>query len=224
MKLTLDMHFIRKHILRVVTYAEWVRFRDMRPKNVDSNLYSYHLKCLIKEGYIEHDTQKGYRLSPAGMRFVDHISLESFEPRWQPKLLTMLVVVRDGHICLWPKYKQPFIGSWSLPSGKVHFEDVSVERAAVREIGYLTDTQPRAIRHCGVVEFSAGIQDTTVSHTVSHVFLVDILPEDITHPKVEWITLDQLSKLTLSPGTHEIIQAAQSKKEFFYLPLTIDWE
>ncbi len=223
MKLTPDMHFIRKHILRVLTYAEWVKFSKMRPENVDSNLYNYHLKRLVKEEYIEHDPARGYRLSAAGMRFVDHVSLETFEPRWQPKLLTMLIIINDNHIWLWPKYKQPFIGSWSLPSGKVHYDDVSVEAAALREAGYLSDKPPQAIEHCGVIEFIAEIDGQTASHTLAHIFKVDMKPNDVTHTKVQWIDLDEIPSLVLSPGTREIIQAVEEYTGFFYKSLTINW-
>ena len=131
---TSTQHHIQKHILKVLTYTEVARFRDMRPKGVDSNLYNYHLKLLIKEGLVSKG-EAGYTLSPQGMRFADHVSVEKYEYRQQPKLLTKLVYVNDkNEIILWPKYKQPYIGRWSLPSGKVHYEDNNVATAVSREI------------------------------------------------------------------------------------------
>lgn len=228
MKLTPDLHFIRKHILRVLIYTDWAKFSQMRPEKIDSNLYNYHLKQLVKEGFVEHDSDHGYKLSPIGMRFVDHVSIKTFEPRWQPKLLTMLVVLNNNHIWLWPKYRQPFIGSWSLPSGKVHYDDESLEQAALREASYLSSKPPRSIRHCGVIEFSADINSQVVSHTISHVFVVDIDPGDVTHPRTKLIDIDALDDIQLSPGTREIITevmsaASDKDKGFFYKSITIDW-
>ena len=160
MRVVPQLHHIRKHILRTLTYTKWARFRDMRPERVDSNLYSYHLKRLIKDGYVEHDNVNGYRLSPLGLRFVDHVSLENFEQRWQPKILTMVVVVNDqNEVLMWPKYKQPFIGKWSLPSGKMHYEDASAEAAVMREISYFSSQPATHLKHVGMVAFRASIND-----------------------------------------------------------------
>ena len=49
-------HHIQLHILSMLIHQEFARFRDMRPKNVDTNLYSYHLKLLIKQGLVAKKT------------------------------------------------------------------------------------------------------------------------------------------------------------------------
>ena len=46
-------HHIQKHILSVLMHTKFARFRDMRPPKVDTNLYSYHLKLLIKSGFVQ---------------------------------------------------------------------------------------------------------------------------------------------------------------------------
>jgi len=217
MRVVPNLHHIRKHILRTLTYAKWARFRDMRPERTDSNLYSYHLKQLIKDGYVEHDEVKGYRLSPLGLRFADHVSLETFEQRWQPKILTMAVITNDrDEILMWPKYKQPFIGKWSLPSGKVHYEDSSLEAAVMREISYFSSKPAEEVVHVGVVAYRASINDELVSHTIAHLFAAKVDPEALTGKRMKWIAVDLLGETEMSPGTKEIIAAARSADSFFY--------
>lgn len=194
----------------------------MKPKGVDSNLYNYHLKLLIKGEMVEKVDGKGYRLSPDGLRFVDHVSLKKFEPRWQPKVLTMVVAVNPkNEISLWPKYKQPFIGRWSLPSGKMHYDDLSIEDAVRREISYFSPGEPKNLQHKGVIEFRAKIRDKVVSHTIAHIFTASV--DRVEHERIEAILLKDLVNLDLSPGTKEIIETTLGSKEFFYQNFDIDW-
>lgn len=218
------MHFVRKHILRILTQSKWCRFRDMRPDRVDSNLYNYHLKQLIKEGYVEHVNDKGYRLSPLGLRYCDHVSLDNFEPRWQPKVLTkVLVQNKQGRVLMWPKYKQPFIGSWSLPSGKMHYEDRTVELAMRREITYFTASTTYDLTPRGVIEVSTYIHDALVTHVIEHVFSMMIDAEDVDHPKAEWRSQANISQSRCSPGTLELMELLNNHKKYFFHSVRVDW-
>lgn len=209
------MHYIEKHILKTLCYCKWARFRDMKPKNVDSNLYNYHLKLLMKDEMIEKLPGRGYRLLPKGMRFIDHVSIKNVEPRLQPKLLTKIVSINsDNEILLWPKHKQPFIGQWSLPSGKMHYDDSSVEHAVRREIRYMTLDEPRNLQHRGIVEFQAAIAGTIVSHTIAHVFTASLT--NVRHDFTKSIPLVHVPSLMLSPGTKETIEATYGHSTFFY--------
>lgn len=218
------LHHIQKHILRTLTHQKWARFRDMRPPRTDSNLYSYHLKLLLKEGMIEKHAEKGYRLSPAGLRYVDHVSLERFEPRWQPKLITKLFIQDDeGRILLWPKYKQPFIGTWSLPSGKVHYDDRSVLDAARRELGYITNRDPLRLEHRGVMEINAVVAGDLVTHVLEHLFIATIENGSMIHEQATWMTLDEIVQAECSPGTEEAIEQCIKDGPFFYRHYDIEW-
>jgi len=217
------LHFIQKEILRTLTMQKWARFRDMRPKRVDSNLYNYHLRLLQKNGLVEKVENKGYRLSPEGLRYVDYVSLEQFEPRQQPKLITKLVLVDEtGRILMWPKYKQPFIGTWSLPSGKVHFDDESVAAAAQREIAYITDT-PTALTHVGLMEVEAKINDVVITHILEHIFYGKINARDVKHELAHWQAVSDVDSLECSPGTCEAVTFGISGHPFRYEHVAVDW-
>jgi len=216
---TATQHHIQKHILKTLTYTDRARFRDMRPKGVDSNLYNYHLKLLIKEGMVVKE-EAGYALSPQGMRFADHVSVEKYEYRQQPKVLTKLVYINDDNeIILWPKYKQPFIGRWSLPSGKVHYEDSDLKSAVLREVKYLTSKEPKDLHQAGVVEYSVYISDVLVTHTLAYIFTAKLT--DIAHERARFWPIDALGNVDLSPGTLPTIQAVLGNNDYFYSQFTI---
>lgn len=223
MKVVTGMHYIRKHILRTLSLTKWARFRDMRPPRVDSNLYSYHLKELIKEGYIEHDEQRGYRLSPYGLRFVNQISMEVFEPRWQPKILTVLVV-RDGNrVLLWKKFKQPYIGTWTLPGGKVHYDDESIHGAAVRDILFYSARVPNNLRQIGIYGYRTFINGELINYSLAHIFVGTLRTNDLIMDRPEWIVLSDVQEGDCSPGTLRMIELVESQKQFFFLEENIDW-
>lgn len=212
-------HHIQKHILKVLTYSDYARFRDMRPKNVDSNLYNYHLKLLIKEGFVGK-CELGYSLTPQGMRFADHVSVDKYEYRQQPKLLTKLIHINvKNEIILWPKYKQPFIGRWSLPSGKMHYEDSDIESAVLREIKYLSVKDPYNLRHAGTVEYSVFVANVLVTHTIAYVFTATLI--DVTHERARYWPVESLHEINLSPGTLPTIQAVLQENAYFYKNFTI---
>ncbi len=224
MKVIGNMHHIRKYILRVLTMNKWVRFRDMRPKNVDSNLYNYHLKELIKGGYVERHAVKGYRLSPMGLRYVDHVSLESFEPRWQPKILTKIYVTNErGELLMWPKYKQPFIHTWSLPSGKMHYDDPTSLSAAKREISYFTDSPRVDIEPRGIAEVITYIDDKMVTHGIEYLFSMTLEASKLRHESARWIDHSELVTMKCSPGTNGLIQELKENNNFFCKTYRIDW-
>lgn len=62
------MHYIKQYILDKLVFAEYLRNRDMRPPGVESNLYQYHLKELLKDGYIKK-LETGYTLSKKGLQY-----------------------------------------------------------------------------------------------------------------------------------------------------------
>jgi ADP-ribose pyrophosphatase YjhB (NUDIX family) len=200
------MHIIQKKILETLTYHEVVRFAALRPPKVESNLYSYHLKLLIKDGYVKKlDT--GYTLAAKGLMYVDRVSAAKFELRQQPKIITILVLEnKQGEILLWRRNKQPFINQWSLPSGKIHIDDPNITTAALREahekIG-ITEIELRHVGECYIKQHQDG---EIISAILGHVFY-GRLDSFSSHNTLWWGKGDKIL-----PGTEEIIALAKKHK------------
>lgn len=217
------MHHIRKHILRTLSLNKWARFRDLRPKNVDSNLYNYHLKELIKEGYVERNEERGYRLSPYGLRFVNQISMDIFEPRWQPKILTVLVAQKDGQVLLWKKFKQPYIGTWTLPGGKVHYDDESILGAAKRDILFYASSVPSDLKHIGIFGYRTFIGGELINYSIAHIFSGTIEDASLKLDRLAWKHLETIPVSDVSPSIREIVELARTRKDFFFEEQDISW-
>ncbi len=204
-------------------YTKWARFRDMRPPKVDSNAYSYHLKTLQKEGFVEKGDE-GYRLSPKGLSYVDKVSMEKFEPRIQPKLTNMLVIQNSkGEVLLISKSKQPFIDTWMLPYGKVHMEDESFFSAAVREADEKLHITPEGLDHRGSCFIRAMVRGELISSILANVFTATVDDNVELSTGTRWCSVDELDTLRLAPATKEVFSKVLGAKSLFFEQYDIDW-
>jgi len=215
-------HHIQKHIIDVLMFQKSARFRDLRPPRVDTNLFTYHLNVLLKSGMVEK-TEGGYTLGRAGMIYVDRVSSEKRAIRSQPKIVTMLLVQNgDGDVLLHKRNKQPFIDTWTLPYGKLHIEDGSVEAAAVREAKEKLGLENQALRHAGDCYIHVTVGGEVLSSTLVH--LCTFNRDDIqTNDRIQWARPHKLAQYNLAPAVAEIVARGFFHDPFFFEEYTVEW-
>lgn len=208
------MHYIQSHILDKLVYAHYLRNRDMRPPNVESNLYQYHLQQLQKEGFVEK-TEQGYRLSARGLAYADRHSTTLKKTRSQPKLITTLFVVNGkGQLHLRPKMRQPFKETLSLPSGKIHLDETIAE-AAQREFHEKVNNELSIgnLEHIGTAHFTIRQSDFVISDYIALLIKVPIAEENV-HEPMDFYTISELRDEQLTPSVRELIAAYQTGAVF----------
>lgn len=209
-------HHIQKHIIGILVYQKYARFRDLRPPKVDTNLYSYHLKIMQKDGWIEK-TADGYTLSQQGLSYVDRVSLKKLNVRSQPKIVSMLVVQNsDGDVLLLHRTKQPYIDTWTLPYGKTHIDDGSILDGAKREWREkLGDTPPENMVHAGDCYIRVCRHDEVISSTLVHVFYAE--SDTVTlNPNLQWVRPHKLSQYDLAPAVEQIVARTFFRDAYFF--------
>jgi len=234
-------HHIERDIIAYLMTHEYARFSDMRPSKVDTNLFTYHLKLLVKNGFIVK-TEKGYTLSVKGLVYVDRISTDKMKLRTQPKIITMLLV-QDGYgkVLLQKRTKQPYINTWTLPYGKIHIDDETVLAAAARESREKLGYDPHKPRHAGDcyivvgktvrVDMNTGaagalsdgdtialgghesfaVETRTLAHVIR--FETDAI---VASENLQWVEPLDLPKLKLAPAVEQIVARAFFGDEFFF--------
>ena len=212
-------HHIERAIVGYLQRHEYARFSDLRPRSVDTNLFTYHLKVLMKSEHVVK-TEQGYTLGPRGLLYVDRVSAENMKLRTQPKIITMLLIKnRDGRILLHKRRKQPYINTWTLPYGKIHIDDHSVLNAAIRESEEKLHHTPSSLRHAGdcyiVVSQTSDDTTTITSRTLAHVVLFDADDIEMTD-QLQWATMAELASVKLAPAVKEIVTAATAQRDFFF--------
>ena len=217
-------HHIQKYILTSLMSQKFARFRDMRPPNVDTNLYNYHLKILIRQGFI-NKTEHGYTLSIEGQTYTDRVNVSTTKQTLQPKIITLLIIQDGfGNVLMHPKKRQPFIGQWTLPLGKVHNSDSSVQEAAQREITEKISTETSInVHHAGDAYIRVKKGNDVLISTLAHVFYgqTDELNNIDSHWR--WVSLRSLDELKTTPAISQIISRTLFRDPFYFEEYEVEW-
>ena len=217
------VHVIQKHILGYLMTHREARFSEMRPPKTDTNLYSYHLKILIKQGYVTK-LEKGYTLGMKGGVYVDRVSSSTTKLRPQPKIITMVIIQNDeGDVLMYKKKRQPFIDLWTLPHGKVHNDDTSVEISARRELSEkVHNVNVPMLKHVGDSYIHVMHDNEIAISTLVHIFYGTTDAESIP-VHMQWVQPLRVADETSAPGIVEIVQFALISKQYFFEEIATDW-
>lgn len=215
-------HHIQKHIIDVLMYTDGARFRDLRPPKTDTNLFTYHLNSLVKNGMITK-VEGGYALSVAGLSYVDRVSSENKVIRTQPKIITMLLIQNsDGDILLQKRSKQPYINAWTLPYGKLHIDDASVMIAAKREASEKLGLTNQDMKHAGDCYIRVVVEDTILSTTLAHIFTCKVDTIETSEHSM-WARPHKLRDFVLAPAVEEIVARGFFNDPFFFEEFDTEW-
>lgn len=215
-------HHIQRHIVSVLMFQKHARFRDMRPPAVDTNLYSYHLKLLIKRDYVTR-TPEGYTLGKNGILYVDRVTTSTLKVRTQPKIIVMLVVQNtSGDLMLYRRERQPFTSQWTLPYGKLHIDDKTLEDAAKREAYEKLRLKNHYVEHAGDCYIRICDKDEVVMTTLAHVFRLneDNIELD---DRQQWVRPHKLSQYDLAPAVEKIVSRTFFRDPYFFEEFNETW-
>lgn len=216
-------HHIQKYILVYLMEHKFARFRDMRPAKTDTNLYSYHLKLLQKQHFVEK-TEHGYSLGVPGQLYVDRINAASAKLSPQPKVITMLVIQNDmGGVLMYPKLRQPFIERWTVPFGKVHNDDESILESAKREAREKVFTDDIALSHAGDCYIRVKYQDEVTISSLAHIFYGRTENWSLADDHLKWISPRDIDELDAAPAVKQIIARTFFRDEYFFEEFVETW-
>lgn len=213
-------HHIQKDIIERLSMAPELRFSELKPSELESNSFMYHLKQLIVSNYVAK-TQTGYTLDKKGLTYVDQLSFVESRPRKQPKILGIVVLRnKKGEYVLAKRKLQPFIGTLLFPGGKQHFGE-SPEAHIKRELQEQFSVECAPIRR-GLVDQRSYIDEVLISHVLGHVYEMVYegpLPKESSKFVYEWAQVEDHKNLY--PGTYELFKALETEKKLFFLSLDV---
>ncbi len=66
------LHHIRRTILDMLAIAESLRYGQLKPKELDGNVFTYHLQGLISDKLIQKNAAGDYCLTHKGRDYIVH--------------------------------------------------------------------------------------------------------------------------------------------------------
>jgi ADP-ribose pyrophosphatase YjhB (NUDIX family) len=213
-------HHIQRDILQRLTNGR-LRFSNLKPDGLESNIFTYHLASLRKMGFIEK-TGDNYHLTSAGLTYIDRLSSANFKLRHQPKTIAVLVVKNAlGQIAILQRKTEPYLSRCMLPSGKIHFGE-TLQSHAGRELLEKTGLQA-PLTYCGLASILISRQDQVVTQALAIVWRAQLTNVPNLHtndPRFE--ALWSHATDNLMPGTAELITHATGASQPFMLDLQLE--
>ena len=114
------MHHIQKAILDTLATSESCRYAELKPAELDGNVFGYHLKQVIAAKLAYKDEDGNYSLTPLGR---DYIVNRYEDPLTQAHSIILIVIRRGNQWLMRKRLVQPLIGY----IGFVHGEPVAGE-------------------------------------------------------------------------------------------------
>ncbi len=215
------MHRLQQHILSQLIHHPDRRYADLKPADVEGNLFMYHLRAVIRTGYATKRPDGRYSLTPIGQRYADTLSLKTLTPRAQPRIVTLLVL-RDeqGRYLLLRRKRAPLLGIVGFPYGKVHLGE-SIAMAAARELSEKTGLVAQLV-HRGDGYISISQDGDPVSHIMFHLFYgqrpTGQLTADTSAGQAFWADPDP-SDPTLMPSVPDLLRLLDESSGRFFAEL-----
>lgn len=118
------VHHLQKQILHSLVRSKTARFAELRPKNIDSNLATYHLQQLIKQNLVRKRHDGSYELTSNGKIVGTTVTLTKKDQLLQAHSVVLLAIRdKNGAWLLRERLVQPMYG-WS---GFIHGEPVATD-------------------------------------------------------------------------------------------------
>jgi ADP-ribose pyrophosphatase YjhB (NUDIX family) len=207
------MNWIQRSIIGKFLFTKELRLGQLRPRQVESNLFSYHLNLLIKDGLITRVSHGKYVLTPKGQHQAGLISKSSGRLTKQPKIALMIFAKNNHDEYLLFRWKrQPYLDQVSLPYGKLHFGD-NPAKAANEELEEKTGLSGRlTFGNDSYVRITT--PEIILTHMLVHVYQADNLKGELRSSVSGdpfWSKIK--NNMDYVPGFHDLLRHIESDNQ-----------
>lgn len=217
------MHWIQREILKKLSTSERARYIELKPLGVDGNLFMYHLKQLMNDGYLIK-IDKGYTLTRKGKTLVAETSLSTGQKTLVPRQLVMIYAKNSkGQIALYKWNRQPYIDHISLPFSRLRRGE-TYEKAArntlINKLG-----QKKEPFYLGLVNVIVNKKDKISTHYTAVIFkakLDDNVSADGLTGQPFWGTAKDVKTKSSVDGTSKMLNILKTKKSPIFEEIIIN--
>lgn len=207
------MNWMQKHALMKLIRHDSATLKDLRPSQVESNLFSYHLYDMKRRGLIESPTRGRYRLTAKGMHTAGMYNTATENEATNIKGVIVLYARRGDEVLLYTWSRQPYFAHDTLPHDRWNFGD-SLETAletALQDKLHLTISAAKPVyRKTGMIKVL--YRRELLSHMMAVVYEVNADMTDTASPtrngQSHWASIVSLGDNTMS-GLGTLVNAIE---------------
>lgn len=120
-------HHLQKQILHHLVTVEHATFSDLKPTDIEGNIFTYHLHQLIKQRYVEKQAGGSYCLTPDGKAVGITITLSAQEALKQAHSVLFMVLKTENGWLVRKRLAHPMFGKVGFVHGEpVAHEDITI--------------------------------------------------------------------------------------------------
>lgn len=127
----LEHHHLQKRVIKILVEHDTARYRDLKPDNVDGNVFTYHLSSLIKEGLAMKNDDGTYCLTSRGKLYGINSEMKKADFLEQAHSIILISIKNDDKWLLRKRLVQPMYGCVGFIHGEPRPEE-SIEESAAR--------------------------------------------------------------------------------------------
>lgn len=220
------IHHIQRTILDKLAMVESARFGQLKPDEMDGNMFTYHIRQLIAAKYVAHLPDGSYQLTQKGKTYIVHRYENESE---QAHTILLLIVLRDDKVLLRKRLVQPLLGYGGFIHGEPDPHKPVEQSARERMLAKTGLAVDFSVQASGLIRIIRKDILESFSHAIVLVGKTDINKLEIEQDqtgKNYWLDVDQLDKSDdhqLIPSCKDILTVAtDSKAHWFDLTYTID--
>lgn len=218
-----SLYYIQTNVLKELLYKKDAKFSDLNSLQIPSDQLTFHLKQLIKLGYIKKE-DSNYSLTASGLEIAGRINTENAQILKQSKVSICILPIRDSidgkEILVGKRSREQSLGKYAFFTQKVAFGETFTEcceKALLKDTGLRGDFEYCGLAH--VIRESGKFVEVDV--TVIH-FKATNLKGDFINKTLDaenyWMNLDEIKNIPAESkvvGFDEIIENTFSGNTFF---------
>jgi ADP-ribose pyrophosphatase YjhB (NUDIX family) len=131
-----QIHPAQGSILRTLRYTHSAWYSDIRrPSGFESDVFKFHLRSVIKAGYVEKLLNGEYALTAFGKEFANNFDDKSLHTQKQPKLSVRLIISKQAAngqtlYLFQRRSRNPYLDYWGDVGGPVQWGEAAEETAS----------------------------------------------------------------------------------------------
>jgi ADP-ribose pyrophosphatase YjhB (NUDIX family) len=198
------LHHIQKSIMDKLATSETKRYGELKPAELDGNVFGYHLKALLIEKYITKSEQGDYTLTQKGKDYIVH---RYENPLLQAHSIFLIALSRGDEWLVRERLVQPLVGM----IGFIHGEPAAgepIQKTAERRLAEKTGLNtPLRVHSNGFISIT---RDGILESYSNAVILVGETDQEITIAgdatgRNFWLQTADMSSKSVLPSCNDII-------------------